>query len=60
MEPPSQQAKLKLPVRADSGTVPNVSVSAVSTSQRVHTRQLASFIVPANGTTTSFTFVGHL
>jgi hypothetical protein len=38
----------------------SVSVSSVSTSQRVHTRQLASFNVPANGTTTSFTFVGHL
>jgi hypothetical protein len=27
---------------------------------RVHTRQLATFKVPANGVTTSFTFVGHL
>jgi hypothetical protein len=38
----------------------SVSVSAVSASQRVHTRQLATFKVPANATTTSFTFVGHL
>ena len=35
----------------------SVSVSAVT---RVHTRQLATFTVPANGVTTSFTFVGHL
>lgn len=45
---------------ATDRVVLSVSVSAASTSQRVHTRQLASFIVPANGTTTSFTFVGHL
>ena len=38
----------------------SVSVSAFSASERVHTRQLATFVVPANGTTTSFTFVGHL
>jgi hypothetical protein len=38
----------------------SVSVSALSASARVHTRQLATFVVPANGTTTSFTFVGHL
>jgi hypothetical protein len=35
----------------------SVSVSALT---RVHTRQLATFVVPANGVTTSFTFVGHL
>ena len=35
----------------------SVSVSALT---RVHTRQLATFTVPANGVTTSFTFVGHL
>jgi hypothetical protein len=35
----------------------SVSVSAFT---RVHTRQLATFKVPANGVTTSFTFVGHL
>ena len=35
----------------------SVSVSALT---RVHTRQLATFAVPANGVTTSFTFVGHL
>jgi hypothetical protein len=45
---------------ASDKVVLSVSVYAVSTSQRVHTRQLASFLVPANGTTTSFTFVGHL
>ena len=38
----------------------SVSVSALSASARVHTRQLATFVVPANGTTTSFTFVGRL
>ena len=38
----------------------SVSVSALSTNSRVHTRQLATFVVPANGTTTSFTFVGRL
>jgi hypothetical protein len=35
----------------------SVSVSALT---RVHTRQLATFKVPANGVTTSFTFVAHL
>jgi hypothetical protein len=35
----------------------SVSVSAPT---RVHTRQLATFTVPANGVTTSFTFVGRL
>jgi len=35
----------------------SVSVSALT---RVHTRQLATFKVPANGVVTSFTFVGHL
>ena len=38
----------------------SVTVTALPTTPRVHTRQLATFIVPANGTTTSFTFVGHL
>jgi hypothetical protein len=35
----------------------SVSVSAPT---RVHTRQLATFVVPANGVTTSFTFFAHL
>jgi hypothetical protein len=35
----------------------SVSASALT---RTHTRQLATFTVPANGVTTSFTFVGHL
>lgn len=35
----------------------SVSVSALT---RVHTRQLATFVVPSNGVTTSFTFVGRL
>jgi len=35
----------------------SVSVSALT---RIHTRQLATFKVPANGVMTSFTFVGHL
>jgi hypothetical protein len=35
----------------------SVSVSALT---RIHTRQLATFKVPANGVTTSFIFVGHL
>ena len=40
----------------------SVSASSFTTTAlaRVHTRQLASFKVPANGVTTSFTFVGHL
>jgi len=38
----------------------SVSVSALSTNSRVDTGQLATFVVPANGTTTSFTFVGRL
>jgi hypothetical protein len=38
----------------------SVSVSALPTAPRVHTRQLATFKVPANATTTSFSFVGHL
>jgi hypothetical protein len=45
---------------ATDKVVLSVSVSAVSASQRVHTRQLATFKVPANATTTSFTFVGRL
>ena len=41
---------------ADSVSL-SVSVSAGS---RIHTRQLTTFKVPANGTTTSFTFGAHL
>ena len=49
-----------LQTAASDRVVLSVSVSALPTAPRVHTRQLASFIVPANGVTTSFTFVGHL
>jgi hypothetical protein len=38
----------------------SVSVSALPTAPRIHTRQLATFKVPANATTTSFTFVGRI
>ena len=39
----------------------NVTLSvSVFAQTRVHTRQLATFTVPANGVTTSFTFVGRL
>jgi len=38
----------------------SISVSAVSAALRTHTHQVATFTVPGNGTTTSFSFVTRL
>jgi hypothetical protein len=38
----------------------SVTVSALSANARVHTHQVATFTVPATGSTTSFGFVTHL
>jgi hypothetical protein len=38
----------------------SVTVTALSANARVHTHQVATFTVPANGSTTSFGFVTHL
>jgi hypothetical protein len=38
----------------------SITVSAESVDARIHTHQIATFIVPAEGTTTSFSFVARL
>jgi hypothetical protein len=44
---------------ADTVTI-SVGVSALSAAPRIHTQQLATLTVPANGVTTSFSFVTRL